>query len=68
MKRKFTDEELVLVNRTIGFVESLCDENPCCEECILRNQLCGSPDILAQLNTLYFNMKNRNTCLEKGES
>lgn len=66
MKRQFTDDELLAVSKVITLVKNTCDENVKCEKCILKNRLCGSPDICAQLEILLDEMLRRNKELEQG--
>ena len=66
MKRRYTDNELLIVSKAIDLVDNICGENAFCQDCILENRLCQSPDIKAQLEILLYEMKKRNKEMEQG--
>lgn len=49
---KFTIQDCININKIKNTIEKICD-NSRCKDCPLRDRLCGAPDVLAILDTLY---------------
>ena len=51
---KISSDDLIAVRKVINLTSAICDHTLRCDKCLLKkNNLCGSPDISANLSKLY---------------